>query len=210
MISFSRPYGWFSTRIRRSSLTTSRSVLNDLLVDPQRRHAIGFEPQHQRQVLRRHRLPEDRRVFVGVGVALPADAARCSDGCPSGSTFFEPLNIMCSNRCANPVRPGLLVLRADVIPELGVHDRRRVILEQHDLQAVRAASSSCSRVSAGGPRRSAPARSRSSRRARPCASTALERPCQPDMAWECMSDNLDYGMILQRLEFGARGQPRAS
>jgi hypothetical protein len=23
-----RPYGWFSTRIRRSSLTTSRSVLN--------------------------------------------------------------------------------------------------------------------------------------------------------------------------------------
>jgi hypothetical protein len=28
------------------------------------------------------------------------------DGCPSGSTFFDPLNIMCSNRCAKPVRPG--------------------------------------------------------------------------------------------------------
>jgi hypothetical protein len=27
MISFSRPYGWFSNRMRRSSLTTSRSVL---------------------------------------------------------------------------------------------------------------------------------------------------------------------------------------
>ena len=26
--------------------------------------------------------------------------------CESGSTFFEPLNIMCSNRWANPVRPG--------------------------------------------------------------------------------------------------------
>jgi hypothetical protein len=28
------------------------------------------------------------------------------DVCCSGSTFFEPLNIMCSNRCAKPVRPG--------------------------------------------------------------------------------------------------------
>ena len=25
---------------------------------------------------------------------------------PSDSTFFEPLNIRCSNRCAKPVRPG--------------------------------------------------------------------------------------------------------
>ena len=28
------------------------------------------------------------------------------EGCWSGSTFFEPLNIMCSKRWANPVRPG--------------------------------------------------------------------------------------------------------
>jgi hypothetical protein len=27
------------------------------------------------------------------------------DGWPSGSTFFEPLNIMCSNKWAKPVRP---------------------------------------------------------------------------------------------------------
>jgi hypothetical protein len=26
--------------------------------------------------------------------------------CESGSTFFEPLNIMCSNRWAKPVRPA--------------------------------------------------------------------------------------------------------
>ncbi len=43
---------------------------------------------------------------------------------------------MCSNRCANPVRPGLLVLRPDVIPDLGVHDRRRVIFEKDHLQPV--------------------------------------------------------------------------
>ena len=28
------------------------------------------------------------------------------DVCCSGSTFFDPLNIMCSKRCANPVRPA--------------------------------------------------------------------------------------------------------
>ena len=28
------------------------------------------------------------------------------DACSSGSTFFDPLNIMCSNRCAKPVRPA--------------------------------------------------------------------------------------------------------
>ncbi len=26
--------------------------------------------------------------------------------CCSGSTFLEPLNIMCSKKCAKPVRPG--------------------------------------------------------------------------------------------------------
>src|SRR5688572_13715916 len=29
-----------------------------------------------------------------------------SDACSSGSTFLDPLNIMCSNRWAKPVRPG--------------------------------------------------------------------------------------------------------
>ena len=28
------------------------------------------------------------------------------DGCSSGPTFFDPLNIRCSKRCAKPVRPG--------------------------------------------------------------------------------------------------------
>jgi hypothetical protein len=44
------------------------------IVDAQRRHAIGFEPQRQRQVLRRQRLPEHRLVFGRVGVAAAADA----------------------------------------------------------------------------------------------------------------------------------------
>ena len=44
------------------------------VVDAQRRHAIGLEPQHQRQVVRRQRLPEDRLVLGRVGVAAAADA----------------------------------------------------------------------------------------------------------------------------------------
>ncbi len=124
-------------RIRRSSFTTSRSRSNVVPVDAQRRHAIGFEPERQRQVLRRHRLPEHRDVLGGVRVGLPADAGRSSDVCCSGSTFFEPLNIRCSNRWANPVRPAPLVLRADVVPHLDVDDRRRVVLVQDDAEPVR-------------------------------------------------------------------------
>jgi hypothetical protein len=30
-----------------------------------------------------------------------------SEVCDSGSTFFEPLNIMCSKKWAKPVRPAL-------------------------------------------------------------------------------------------------------
>jgi hypothetical protein len=57
--------------MRRSSLTTS---LKDRLIDPQRRHPVGFEPQHERQVLRRKRLPENRRIFVRRGIALATNA----------------------------------------------------------------------------------------------------------------------------------------
>ena len=76
-----------------------------VLVDPERSHPIGLEPQRQRQILRRHRFPEHRLVVVGVGVALAADEEMI-EVCASGSTFFDPLNIMCSKRWAKPVRPG--------------------------------------------------------------------------------------------------------
>ena len=50
--------------------------------------------------------------------------------------FFVLLNIMCSNRCANPERPGGIVLAADPVPDLHAHRRARVVLERHDAQAV--------------------------------------------------------------------------
>jgi len=39
-------------------------ALEGLVVDAQRRHAVGFHPQHERHVLRRQRLPEHRLVLV--------------------------------------------------------------------------------------------------------------------------------------------------
>ena len=136
MISFSRPYGWLSTRIRRSSFTTSRSFDERVLVDAQRRHPVGFEPQHQRQVLRRHRLPEHRLVVGRVGVALSADRGD-ERGVRFGLDVLRALehHVLEEMREAGAAR--LLVLRADVIPELQVHDRRRVIFGEDHRQPVR-------------------------------------------------------------------------
>ena len=55
----------------------------------------------------------------------------------SAATCFEPWNIMCSNRCAKPVRPGDLVGRPDVVPEVDRHHRQPLVLGEDDLEPVR-------------------------------------------------------------------------
>ena len=57
--------------------------------------------------------------------------------CRPYGTWPDPVNITCSNRCAKPVRPGSLVLRADVIPDVHRDGRRRVIGREDDGQPVR-------------------------------------------------------------------------
>ena len=109
MISFSRPYGWLSTRIRRSSFTTSRSLVNVSLST--RSEAMRSASSHR--VIGRYcaGTVSQKTVSSSVVYALlwpPTD--EIIDVCASGSTFFEPLNIMCSKRCANPVRPGFSFL----------------------------------------------------------------------------------------------------
>ena len=54
---------------------------------------------------------------------------------PSG-TCVDPSNMTCSNRCAKPVRPGSLVGRADVIPEVHRHHRHARVAVQDDVQPV--------------------------------------------------------------------------
>ena len=144
--------------------------LEDVLVDPQRREPIGFEPEHERQVLRRHRLPEHRRVFGRVRVALPADA-RDPRRMPFGLDVLRALehHVLEQVREAGPAGP--LVLRPDVIPDLRVDDRRRVILEEDDLHARSAAWSSCSRAGSAASRRAA-AGSKTSRAASASSSAA--------------------------------------
>ena len=107
-----------------------------VLVDPERRHPVGFEPQHQRQVLRRHRLPEHRLVVGRVGVALAADR-RDHRRVRLGLDVLRALEHQVLEEVREAGAARLLVLRADVIPELQVHDRRRVVLGQDHRQAVR-------------------------------------------------------------------------
>ena len=163
-------------------------VLEDLLVDPQRRHAIGLEPEHQRQVLRRHRLPEDRRVFVGVGVALPADA-RDPRRMPFGLDVLRALEHHVLEQVREAGAARLLVLRPDVIPDLGVHDRRRVILEQDHLQPVRQRGHRVVelRRTDGGAARPDRATSSDGAAASATTASAIARSGKP-----CMHGDLDY------------------
>ena len=109
--------------------------LERLLVDPQRGHPVRFQPERERQVLCRRGLPEDRRVFVGGRVALPADADDVG-GMAFGLDVLRALEHHVLEEVREACAARLFVLGSDVIPELGVHDRRRVIFEQHDLQPV--------------------------------------------------------------------------
>ena len=135
MISFSRPYGWLSTRIRRSSFTTSRSLTNVSL--SMRSVAMRSASSHdrQRQILRRQRLPEHRLVVGGVGVALAADR-RDHRGVLFGPDVLRALEHHVLEEVREAGAPRLLVLRADVIPDCEVDDRRRVIFGQDHGQPV--------------------------------------------------------------------------
>ena len=148
MISGSRPNGWFSKRIRRSSFTTSTLGLELLLAHLERRHAVGLEPEHERQVLRRHRLPVDRRVFVGEGVGLAADA-RDPRRMLIGPHVPRALEHQVLEQMREAGAARLLVLRSDVVPE-----RRGARSASSGLRGTRpaarsAAWSSCSRTWSG-------------------------------------------------------------
>ena len=154
-------------------------VLEHVLFDAQRREAIGFEPQHQRQVLRRHRLPEDRRVFVGVGVALPADA-RDPRRMPLGLDVLRALEHHVLEQVREAGAAGTLVLGPDVVPHFGVHDRRGVILEEHHLQPVRQRRHRV--IELGRPRRRARARVRRHERGERHQHGG-KRPARSNMTW---------------------------
>ena len=106
-----------------------------LLVDAQRGHAIGLEPQSHRQVLRRYRLPEDRLVIRRVRVALAADR-RDHRRVRFGHHVLGPLEHQMLEQVREAGAPRLLVLGSDVIPELQMDNRRRMIFFEYDGQPV--------------------------------------------------------------------------
>jgi hypothetical protein len=111
-------------------------VRERFLVDPERRHPVGFEPQGQRQILRGHRFPEHRFVIGRVRVALAAPA-RNHGRVSFGLNVLRALEHQMLEQMREPGAPRFLVFRADVIPELHVDNRRRVILGEDDRQTVR-------------------------------------------------------------------------
>jgi hypothetical protein len=56
--------------------------------------------------------------------------------CSPGPTFSEPLNIMCSKRCAKPVRRAFLVGRADVVGDGDGEGRGGMVLRHDDPETV--------------------------------------------------------------------------
>ena len=110
-------------------------VRERVLVDAQRGHPVGLEPQHERQVLRRRRFPEDRLVVGRVGVALPADRGN-HRGVAFGLDVLRALEHQVFEQMREARASRLLVLRAHVHRELQMNDRDGVILFEDDRQPV--------------------------------------------------------------------------
>ena len=70
-------------------------------------------------------------------IVPPAACTRAM--CSAFATCLEPWNITCSNRCAKPGLAGLLVLGADVVPDVDRDDGGEVVLGDDQAQAVREA-----------------------------------------------------------------------
>ena len=134
------PYGAFSVFCRALVAHDVLLVGELQLVDrvEQIAHAIGFEPQRRARAGSTAASRSswcDRNRWCRSGSLPPA--ASSSWKCASAGTCFEPWNIMCSNRCANPVRPGRLVRRTDVVPDVDGDERQPLILGEDHLEAVR-------------------------------------------------------------------------
>ena len=139
--------------------------LEDILVDAQRRHAVGLEPQHERQILRRGGLPEDGGILGRVRVALSANA-RNRGRMSLGLHVLRSLEHHVLEQMRETGAARLFVLRADVIPDFGGGRSASNDLRGRRPAARSAASSSCSRACWGGSRPAPAVPRRAARRAR--------------------------------------------
>ena len=69
-------------------------------------HPIRLEPQCELHLVGRHGLEVVGAIEIGRAVQIGGAGPFKQLDVLIGRTCFEPWNIMCSKRCANPVRPG--------------------------------------------------------------------------------------------------------
>ena len=110
-------------------------ILEILRRDRQPAHAVGLEPQGELELVGGQHLVVVGAVAVGGAVEAAAAIRRSSLKCSPFLACLLPWNIMCSNKCAKPVRPRPRA-RADAVGHRDRHGRRRVIRVHDHLQAV--------------------------------------------------------------------------
>ena len=106
-----------------------------LLADVERSHAVGLEPQHTFQVIGGEGLPIDGLVEGGVGVDLAAGLTNQAHVLLGGDVFRAAEHEVLE-QVGEAGAAGLLVLRADVIPDLEIGDGARTVFGQDDVEAV--------------------------------------------------------------------------
>src|SRR5262249_10294931 len=110
-------------------------VREGVLVDAQRGHPIRFEPQGQRQVLRRHRLPENRLVLGRERIALAAVRRDVGRG-GRRQHVLPSLEDQVYEEVRKSSTAGLLFLRTHVVRKIHGNERRRVTLGELEGQPV--------------------------------------------------------------------------
>ena len=97
-------------------------------------HAIGLHPQRQLHSVRRHDLPVVRPIGVGRSVEDAADFLQRPE--IAGIVVLRALEHQVLEQVREPGAPGLLVLRADVVPDVDGDDRAVVILVHDHVEPV--------------------------------------------------------------------------
>ena len=97
-------------------------------------HAIGFHPERQLHSVRWHDFPVVGPIGIGRSVEDAADFLERPK--IAGVVVFGALEHQVFEQVRKPSAPGLLVLRADVVPHVDRDDRTIAILMDDDVETV--------------------------------------------------------------------------
>ena len=143
----SREHGWLEGQIRHAVrpvlVALPALVLHDITLDVERllvegvkeeTHPVGFKPQREFEVVGWHILPVVRPVRRSGAIEVRPNLLQWIEEAafvvlgPLEHDMLEEVRETCTSR--------LLVLRADVIPDIDRRDGQSVVFVQDDVQAV--------------------------------------------------------------------------